>query len=186
MECITRIQQEILLGSCLGDAHLEKNGNSHRVRFDHSIKQREWILWKWERLKPYVQKIVEYSVFDKRIGKWYRKIRFSTCTSLSGNTSYAHRSVCTLQRLHIFNVQPFIFPRSVLTPTSLDVYSMCNRLSVPRRGSTSSMCNRFAETHLRCATTLWKGTSKMCSLKGTCNRLSVAHRRCATRRGSTS
>jgi hypothetical protein len=129
--------------------------------------------------------------------------------------------MCSLKGLHIIDVQvqPFIFPRSGCTCTSMicsplgntskdftpcaTVYrspggvahlrcvstkwkelrgntsSMCNHFVVPQRGSTSKMCNRFAETHFQCATTLWfpkgastlwKGTSKMCSLKRTCNR----------------
>jgi hypothetical protein len=67
--------------------------------------------------------------------------------------------------------------------------SVAHRRCATQRGSTSSMCNRFAETHLRCATTLWfpkgvahfqcattlwKGTSSVCkSLSGKRNRCDV-------------
>lgn len=79
-KCHSKIQKDIILGSLLGDGHLEKNGNHHRIPFDHSSKQREWILWKWEALKPYVTKVVEYQVVDKRTGKVCEKIRFNTST----------------------------------------------------------------------------------------------------------
>lgn len=62
------------------DSHVELNGNSARVRFDHSIKQRDYIQWKYETLTPYCTPLVVYKVFDKRTQQYYEKIRFNSKT----------------------------------------------------------------------------------------------------------
>lgn len=34
---------EILIGSLLGDACMEKNGRYYRVKFDHAIKEKDYV-----------------------------------------------------------------------------------------------------------------------------------------------
>lgn len=40
----------MLYGAILGNSHVQFNGNSTRVRFDRSIKQRDYIEWKYQIL----------------------------------------------------------------------------------------------------------------------------------------
>lgn len=42
--------QQILIGSLLGDASIEKRGNSYRFTEEHSIKQRDYLTWKRKQL----------------------------------------------------------------------------------------------------------------------------------------
>ena len=42
-DMLTTLQKNVLLACLLGDAHIEKKGKSCRVRFDHSIKQLEYV-----------------------------------------------------------------------------------------------------------------------------------------------
>ena len=77
---LTKEQEDILIGSLLGDGCVEYNGLSCRVRFDYSLDRFDYIHWLWEKLKPYSQGIVVYDVFDDRTEKTYKKIRFYTRT----------------------------------------------------------------------------------------------------------
>lgn len=51
---ISKEQHQILIGTLLGDGCLTKLHNNTRIDFAHTIKQKEWFLWKYERLKPFV------------------------------------------------------------------------------------------------------------------------------------
>jgi LAGLIDADG DNA endonuclease family len=75
---LTTTQQQFLIGSLLGDTHIEYNGTNCRARFDHSIKQLEYLEWKRKMLAPYLGPISKYTVYDKRTNKTYQKARFST------------------------------------------------------------------------------------------------------------
>lgn len=47
---LTNLQNQMLYGAILGNSHVQFNGNSTRVRFDRSIKQRDYIKWKYQIL----------------------------------------------------------------------------------------------------------------------------------------
>lgn len=54
LEKLTPLQSAIVLGGLLGDMHIQKNHESRdgncKLRFSHSVKQREYILWKHKAL----------------------------------------------------------------------------------------------------------------------------------------
>lgn len=89
----------MLYGAILGDSHVELNGNSARFRFDHSIKQRDYIEWKYKILTPYCTPLRVYKVFDKRTQKFYDKIRFNSKTLPIFNTFRNHFYVGTKKRI---------------------------------------------------------------------------------------
>lgn len=75
---LTQRQKEILIGTLLGDAHLEKNGRYTRLRVDHYEKHKEYIFWLAHEFSPFSlvpRRIVEK---DKRNGKSYNRWHFST------------------------------------------------------------------------------------------------------------
>ena len=55
-ETFTEEQESVLYGSLLGDANLsiQKNGTNACLRMEHSIKQAEWLRWKFEIFKPWI------------------------------------------------------------------------------------------------------------------------------------
>lgn len=71
-------QEQILIGSLLGDACLEKNGRHYRIKFDHSIAQEQYVLWKYEKLSSFSTTPVVCNTFDPRNGKQYSHSRFNT------------------------------------------------------------------------------------------------------------
>lgn len=73
-------QKQVLIGSILGDAYIEKNGLNCRVVFEHSMHQYDYLVWKYNIFQPYTTNIVCYDVFDKRTNKRYFKARFKTLT----------------------------------------------------------------------------------------------------------
>jgi len=64
--------EEILIGCILGDAYITKKG---QIRIEHSQKQKEYLLWKYNELKSLAyQKIYEAARKDKRSGKVYKSL----------------------------------------------------------------------------------------------------------------
>ena len=53
---LTKRQREILIGTLLGDGHLETRtrGNTYRLRVEHSEKQKEYLFWLYEQFKEWV------------------------------------------------------------------------------------------------------------------------------------
>jgi hypothetical protein len=53
---MTERERDIVIGTVLGDAFLQKTGKKNaRVRFEHSLQQKEYIFWKWRELQRYMQ-----------------------------------------------------------------------------------------------------------------------------------
>lgn len=83
---LTNLQNQMLYGAILEDSHVELNGNSTRVRFDHSIKQRDYIEWKYQivTIPPPrgggCTSLRLYKVFDKRTQQYYEKIQLNSKT----------------------------------------------------------------------------------------------------------
>lgn len=52
----SKFQKSLLLGSILGDGHLEKRSHLKNALFreEHSVKQAEWLKWKHTNLKPFI------------------------------------------------------------------------------------------------------------------------------------
>jgi hypothetical protein len=44
-------EKSIIIGSLLGDGHLERNGVHFRLQITHSTKQKSYLLWKMRKLK---------------------------------------------------------------------------------------------------------------------------------------
>ena len=81
------IQEQILIGTLLGDAYIGKLQNrskSYNIKWEHSLKQKEYALWKAENsLNNY--SVYERSRFDKRTNKIYNSI---ICYSRKDNYEY--------------------------------------------------------------------------------------------------
>ena len=76
---LSQYQKEILLGLILGDGTLEKNGKNVRLRVEHGIKQKDYLWWKYEKLKEFTKSPPRMvKVRDKRTGKENIKWHFST------------------------------------------------------------------------------------------------------------
>lgn len=53
---LTKEQKAILFGTILGDGYLQKTGERNaRLRLEHGEKQKKYLLWKVEKLKPLFQ-----------------------------------------------------------------------------------------------------------------------------------
>lgn len=74
-------QEQILIGSILGDACIEQNGINHRVKFDHSLAQEQYLIWKYNKLFDLSTKLRYKDVFDPRTKKKYSHVLFNTKTS---------------------------------------------------------------------------------------------------------
>lgn len=76
---LTVKQNEILIGTLLGDGHLEKNGRYVRLRAEHGDCQREYLFWKYNQFKSLVASPPRLVIHkDKRRKAPYKRWHFST------------------------------------------------------------------------------------------------------------
>lgn len=80
---ITKRQSQILIGTLLGDGHLEKNGNGARLKFGHGLPQRDYIMWKYEELKNLATSKPRFvQEFYAKANKQTKAFHFSTFSSV--------------------------------------------------------------------------------------------------------
>lgn len=71
-------QEKILIGSLLGDAHLELNGKNVRLKVDHGLGQKEYLFWKFHEFREISSKPVMINNWHLRAGRIYKRWHFST------------------------------------------------------------------------------------------------------------
>lgn len=81
---LTEKQKEIIIGTLLGDGHLEtlNNGRTYRLKIEHSIKQKEYVDWMYNQFGSWTNKAPEirrrYSKFPNGSIILSQKYGFST------------------------------------------------------------------------------------------------------------
>ena len=70
---LTERQREILIGCVLGDAYISKLG---KIRIEHSLKQCEYLAWKFSKLKTLCYRALPRNVIHKYKGKSYESSFF--------------------------------------------------------------------------------------------------------------
>jgi hypothetical protein len=80
---LLKVQRLALIGMLLGDGYLQPVGRrSARLRVEHSIKQKDYIFWKYEIFKNYMQsrpKVIKR--YNPRWKKWYLYLRCQSHSS---------------------------------------------------------------------------------------------------------
>ena len=74
-------QQNIIIGTLLGDGCLERNGTNVRLVIDHSAKQEAYVRWKAEWLSELAPSVVLKERLDVRTERTYRHCVLRTRTS---------------------------------------------------------------------------------------------------------
>lgn len=76
---ITKRQHAIIVGTLLGDGFLERRGKYSRLRVEHGLEQKDYLLWKYKELQPLVTaKPRLVGSYHKVENKIYRRLHFST------------------------------------------------------------------------------------------------------------
>jgi len=77
---ITDIQRAVIVGSILGDGNLSGNwsNTNYRLKISHSVKQSEYLLWKYEVLKDFV--LTQPQVYEKTKSISFRTISHNEFT----------------------------------------------------------------------------------------------------------
>lgn len=75
---LTKRQKEILVGLILGDGCLEKNGKNVRLRVEHGLKQKKYLMWLFGEFKNISQEPRIVSSKHAKNGKSYERLHFST------------------------------------------------------------------------------------------------------------
>ena len=87
---LTQRQEDILIGTLLGDGCLEVNGLNVRLKVDHNTNQKQLTEWIFQEFKGLCLK-EPYSLdqFDTRTKKFYHHYRFSTLSKPVFNNFYS-------------------------------------------------------------------------------------------------
>jgi hypothetical protein len=80
---LTKQQEAILVGTVLGDAYLQKTGTKNaRLRFEHSGKQKEYVIWKTKAFPKFFQgKPSELKRKHPKTNKIYSYVRHQSSSS---------------------------------------------------------------------------------------------------------
>tara|TARA_B100000315_G_C14407152_1_gene509270 strand:- start:241 stop:837 length:597 start_codon:yes stop_codon:yes gene_type:complete len=115
----TQTQRDIIVGTVLGDATLERNGKNVRMKTAHCIKQKEYVKWKYNYLKHICSSLPRvFDVFDKRTQKIRQQISFSTKTMAELNV---YRELFYKDKIKII---PDNITEMLTSPLSLAVWYM--------------------------------------------------------------
>ncbi|MBU1000235.1 hypothetical protein KKE78_02470 [Patescibacteria group bacterium] len=79
-----KIQKAVVIGTILGDGFLQKTGKKNaRLRLEYSLKQQDYLLWKYQILNNFFQKKPEIlERFNLKFGKNYQYIRSQSYSGL--------------------------------------------------------------------------------------------------------
>ena len=87
---ITEKQHNLILGSILGDAHLQCRKNkqfvTYRLRFSHGVKRKKYVFWKWQQLRTLCKTTQAPYLESRRDGKQ----AYCFYTAWSGQFKYYH------------------------------------------------------------------------------------------------
>lgn len=114
---LTQRQEEILLGTLLGDGFLEQNGRNVRLKIDHGAKQKAYVFWLYEEFKSIALQPYQLLFQDKRNDQTYEHWRFAT---------YSLSLLNPWRQLFYQNGRKIISPKifELLSPLSLAVWYM--------------------------------------------------------------
>lgn len=121
---LTKRQREILIGTLLGDGHLEtlNNGRTFRLKIEHSIKQKEYVDWLYEELKNWTTSLPRErtKLVTLPQGTNYQSTSY-------GFTTYSHGALRFYAHQFYSKEGKKIIPKMIshlLTPLSLAIWFM--------------------------------------------------------------
>ncbi len=83
---LTKRQQDVLVGTVLGDGCLEVNGRNVRLKIDHNIKQKQLTDWVFNEFKEFCSKEPYFlNQYNDKYKKFYHHYRFSTLSITTFN-----------------------------------------------------------------------------------------------------
>jgi len=116
---LTKHEQDILVGTILGDAHVRQLKTEARVEITHSVKQKEYLFWKYQQLKRWCNKEpYSVSINDVRYHKRWYSWRFNT---------FSHPAFTGLRNLFYrgtVKIVPQTITQILKSPLSLAVWYM--------------------------------------------------------------
>ena len=120
---LTKYQREIMIGSVLGDGYLVPNWSktNYALRVTRSGKQKEYIEWQYESLKPFVLKSP----------RWYERIQSYTIGTIS------HSEITKLYKIFYpkgKKIIPDIIEEYIKSPLILAVWFMDDGNVAKRKG----------------------------------------------------
>ncbi len=79
---LSTLQEDVLIGTLLGDGHLERDGRYVRLKIDHAWAQAAYVRWKFEIFHDLASREPQRRlVYDRRNGELSIHCRFATRTT---------------------------------------------------------------------------------------------------------
>lgn len=119
---LTRHQREIIVGTLLGDGHLETQdgGRTYRLKIEHSLKQKEYVDWLYDQFKEWVGGRPRIRVQQSTLPQGVVK-SFTSC----GFTTYSHGAFRFYGQQFYTNQGKKIVPKMIaklLTPAAIAIW----------------------------------------------------------------
>lgn len=119
---LKKLQREIIVGTLLGDGHLEtqNKGKTYRLKIEHSIKQKEYLEWMYKQFESWVNGNIKYrkcySKFPNGTEKISQKCSFTTYSHgilrFYGQQFYSKKGIKIIPKLI----------EKLLTPVSIAIW----------------------------------------------------------------
>lgn len=97
-------QQQIIIGKLLGDGHLETvNGQTYRLKIEHSLKQKDYVYWLYRELKEIAAnspKIKEQRWRGQKYQKIWFNSRYSGSLRFYGHQFYRQKKKVVPQLIY--------------------------------------------------------------------------------------
>lgn len=119
---LTKFQREIIVGTLLGDGHLEtlNKGRTFRLKIEHSVKQKEYVEWLYEQLKNWTIGGINFKNRLSEFPDGSRKI-----SQKCGFTTISHGSLRFYGQQFYSKEGKKIIPKIIkklLTPTAIAIW----------------------------------------------------------------
>jgi hypothetical protein len=100
---LTPLQREILVGVILGDAHLEtqNNGRTYRVKFEYSVKHREYVKHLYEIFKEWVLTGPQEKIDATHNNLWFQTVSHAAFRFYA-HQFYDGKRKCVPKNIHRF------------------------------------------------------------------------------------
>jgi hypothetical protein len=113
---LSKSQREILIGSLLGDAHLEKQSTKiARLKIEHAIAQKDYVMWKYSQWKDWVLTPPQIKQKSNRNGSISTNIWFNTIS---------HEELNRFWEMFYDGKRKIVPANLILTPLVLAVWFM--------------------------------------------------------------
>ena len=137
---LTKMEEALIFGAILGDSHIRKRNSSYNISFAHAIRNKDYLLWKAEKLKRLTIPNFElhYNSSKSSDGLYYFNLAANSCykfyhdliyKSYQKDNKICYRKTITLELIEYMPAHPLLLVVWFLDDGSIRNNSFSGKLS---------------------------------------------------------